>query len=80
MEGEAGGGGLSAPMPGAIVAVLVAPGDAVEAGQPLVIMEAMKMEHTITAPHAGVVSAVHYAPGDQVQDGAELLALDATEA
>jgi 3-methylcrotonyl-CoA carboxylase alpha subunit len=68
-------GGLAAPMPGKIIAVHVAAGDAVEAGQALVVMEAMKMEHTIRAPQAGTVRDVFFAAGDQVPDGAELLAL-----
>ena len=70
---EVAGGRLTAPMSGKIVAVLVASGQAVQAGTALMIMEAMKMEHTIAAPHAGVVDAVHYAIGDQVADGAALL-------
>ncbi|EGF31074.1 Methylcrotonyl-CoA carboxylase biotin-containing subunit [Oxalobacteraceae bacterium IMCC9480] len=60
-------------MPGKIVAVLVAAGDSVEKGAPMLIMEAMKMEHTITAPAAGVVEQVLYAVGDQVAEGAPLL-------
>ncbi len=74
---EAASGRLTAPMPGKVVAVLVAPGEAVEAGAPLMIMEAMKMEHTIAAPHAGVVDTVLYAVGDQVADGAPLLSFKA---
>jgi len=72
---EAGGaqGGLTAPMPGKIVALLVAPGQKVEKGAPLLILEAMKMEHTITAPKNGTVTAFRYAAGDQVADGAELV-------
>jgi 3-methylcrotonyl-CoA carboxylase alpha subunit len=66
-------------MPGKVIAVHVAAGDAVEAGQPLVVMEAMKMEHTIRAPEAGTVRDVFFAAGDQVADGAELLALDRGE-
>ncbi len=65
-------GRLAAPMPGRIVQVLVGPGDAVEAGQPLLVLEAMKMEHTIKAPSAGVIAAVHYQVGDQVEEGADL--------
>ncbi|MEQ9325853.1 MAG: acetyl/propionyl/methylcrotonyl-CoA carboxylase subunit alpha [Rhodospirillales bacterium] len=68
-------GGLVAPMPGKIIAVHVAAGEAVEAGQALVVMEAMKMEHTIRAPEAGLVREVFFTAGDQVPDGAELLAL-----
>jgi 3-methylcrotonyl-CoA carboxylase alpha subunit len=72
-ETEAEGGRLTAPMPGKIVAVLVSAGDAVEKGAPLLIMEAMKMEHTIAAPNHGVVDELLYAVGDQVAEGAQLL-------
>ena len=74
---EVATGRLTAPMPGRVVAVLVAPGDTVDAGAPLMIMEAMKMEHTIAAPHAGVVDTILYAVGDQVADGAPLLSFKA---
>ncbi|MBN3726075.1 acetyl/propionyl/methylcrotonyl-CoA carboxylase subunit alpha [Burkholderia sp. Ac-20379] len=77
---EHGGGRLTAPMPGKVIAVLVEPGQAVEAGAPLLVMEAMKMEHTIGAPNAGVVAEVLYAVGDQVADGAQLIRLDASAA
>ncbi|MAG77311.1 MAG: hypothetical protein CL811_11195, partial [Colwelliaceae bacterium] len=50
-----------------------------EKDQPLVIMEAMKMEHTIKAPSAGVVTALFYQPGDMVDGGAELLSFEADE-
>ncbi|KFG94295.1 3-methylcrotonyl-CoA carboxylase [Burkholderia paludis] len=70
---EQGGGRLTAPMPGKVIAVLVEPGQKVEAGTPLIVMEAMKMEHTIGAPNAGVVAEVLYGVGDQVADGAQLL-------
>ncbi|MCU9956979.1 acetyl/propionyl/methylcrotonyl-CoA carboxylase subunit alpha [Burkholderia sp. BKH01] len=70
---EQGGGRLTAPMPGKVIAVLVEPGQKVEAGTPLIVMEAMKMEHTIGAPGAGVVAEVLYGVGDQVADGAQLL-------
>ena len=66
---------LSAQVPGAIVALRVKVGDKVKAGQPLAVMEAMKMEHTISAPKDGTVAELLYAPGDQVADGAELLKL-----
>ncbi|GAA4033039.1 acetyl/propionyl/methylcrotonyl-CoA carboxylase subunit alpha [Actimicrobium antarcticum] len=75
-ETEAEGGRLTAPMPGKIVAVLVAAGDVVEKGAPMLIMEAMKMEHTITAPAAGVVEQVLYAVGDQVTEGSPLLSFN----
>ena len=74
-EGGAEGGRLTAPMPGKLVAFLAQPGDAVSQGQPLAVMEAMKMEHTISAPRDGVVAELLFAVGDQVGDGAELLKL-----
>jgi 3-methylcrotonyl-CoA carboxylase alpha subunit len=73
-ESEAEGGRLTAPMPGKIVAVLVDKGKTVEKGAPLLIMEAMKMEHTIAAPANGTVEDLLYAVGDQVAEGAQLLA------
>ena len=73
---EAGGGSLAAPMPGRVVQVLVAPGARVAKGAPLMILEAMKMEHTVTAPLAGTVVGIHFGPGDQVAEGAELLTLE----
>jgi 3-methylcrotonyl-CoA carboxylase alpha subunit len=75
-ESAGEGGRLSAPMPGKVVSIAVKPGDPVKKGQPLAVMEAMKMEHTIAAPQDGVVSVVLYAPGDQVAEGAELLRLN----
>ena len=71
--GGAQGGGLTAPMPGKVVALLAQPGQKVDKGAPLLILEAMKMEHTITAPAAGTVKAFCYAAGEQVADGAALL-------
>jgi 3-methylcrotonyl-CoA carboxylase alpha subunit len=76
-EHEALGGRLTAPMPGKVVAVLVKNGQEVSKGEPLVIMEAMKMEHTISAPSDGLVEEVLYQVGDQVADGAPLLAFKA---
>ena len=76
-EAETEGGRLTAPMPGKIVAVLVSKGQSIEKGAPLLIMEAMKMEHTIAAPFNGVVEDVLYAVGDQVADGAQLLVFKA---
>src|SRR2546426_60315 len=69
-------GSLAAPMPGKIVQVMSSPGDQVKKGQPLLILEAMKMEHTITAPADGVVKEVHFAAGEQVLEGAELITLE----
>jgi acetyl/propionyl-CoA carboxylase alpha subunit len=67
-------GGLIAPMPGRVVKVLVGAGQEVAAGAPLVVLEAMKMEHTVRAAASGVVRAIHVAVGDQV-DAARLLAV-----
>ncbi|NHZ33208.1 acetyl/propionyl/methylcrotonyl-CoA carboxylase subunit alpha [Massilia rubra] len=76
-EAEAAGGRLTAPMPGKVVAVLATKGQQVKKGDPLVIMEAMKMEHTIGAPSDGLVEEILYQVGDQVADGAPLLAFKA---
>ncbi|MFV8825951.1 acetyl-CoA carboxylase biotin carboxylase subunit [Thauera sp. WH-2] len=77
--GEGGGaeGGLLAPMPGKVIALVAAEGAKVEKGAPLLILEAMKMEHTITAPSAGTVKAFRFGVGDQVGDGAELVEFEA---
>jgi 3-methylcrotonyl-CoA carboxylase alpha subunit len=72
---HAEGGRLTAPMPGKVVSFAVQAGDTVKKGQPLAVMDAMKMEHTIAAPQDGVVTELLYAPGDQVVEGAELLRL-----
>jgi 3-methylcrotonyl-CoA carboxylase alpha subunit len=72
-ETHAEGGRLTAPMPGKVVSFAVKAGDKVSRGQPLAVMEAMKMEHTIAAPADGTVEELLYAPGDQVTEGAELL-------
>ena len=66
---------ITAPMNGIIVSVLCQPNQEVEAGEPLVVMEAMKMECNITAPTAGTISSVFYQDGDMVEDGAELIQL-----
>jgi len=73
-DAAAAGGSLTAPMPGKIISLLVAAGATVERGAPLVIMEAMKMEHTISAPRAGLVSEIYYSAGDIVNEGVALLA------
>jgi len=72
-DGAAANAGLTAPMNGTIVALLAEPGVAVEANTPLLVLEAMKMEHTIRAPTAGTVDAFYYQPGDLVDGGAALM-------
>ena len=62
-------------MPGKIISLLVQAGDTVTKGQALLVMEAMKMEHTIVSPRDGVVEEVFYQPGDQVTDGTQLIAI-----
>ena len=69
---------LAAPMPGRVIAQLVAAGSAVAKGAPLLILEAMKMEHTICAPANGTVRAFRAAVGEQVREGWELIEFDAT--
>ena len=64
---------LSAPMPGNVIRVLVKSGERVSQGQQLIVMEAMKMEHTVVAPEDGVVEKVLFNPGDLVQNGSELI-------
>ena len=73
--GSGGGaeGGLTAPMPGKVIALIAEVGARVEKGAPLLILEAMKMEHTIAAPTAGTVKAFCFNVGEQVSDGAELV-------
>jgi 3-methylcrotonyl-CoA carboxylase alpha subunit len=73
------GGHLTAPMPGKVAQVLVKAGGRVKRGQALMVLEAMKMEHTISAPADGVIERVNFAPGDLVDEGAELIALTAEE-
>lgn len=68
---------LTAPMPATIVAILKNTGDAVKAGEGLMVLEAMKMEHTIHAPSDGTLKAIFYEVGAKVLEGAQLLALDA---
>ena len=76
-DGAAEGGRLTAPMPGKVIAFLAKAGERVTQGQPLAVMEAMKMEHTIAAPRDGLVEELLYAVGDQVHEGGELLRLAA---
>jgi biotin carboxyl carrier protein len=65
-----------APMPGTVIRVLVAPGDEVEPRQPLVVLEAMKMETPLVSPYAATVREVHVAAGDRVAAGALLVELE----
>jgi len=76
-EAEAGPARVLAPMPGRLVRVAVAAGEAVTRGQVLLVLEAMKMEHSLAAPADGRVAAVHFAAGEQVEEGVELLDFEA---
>jgi len=71
---------LAAPMPGQVIAVYVSAGQRVRAGEPLLVLEAMKMEHTIRAPHDGVVAAIHAHAGEQVAAAALLVDVRAAPA
>ncbi len=71
----AAGGRIVSPIPGRVVAVLVAAGDAVAAGQKLIVLEAMKMELSLTAPAAGIVADLRCAVGERVEEGVELVIL-----
>ena len=70
---EAASDDVRAPMPGRVTAILAKPGAHVDLGAPLVIVEAMKMEHTVRAPAAGRVGRILHRPGEQVEEGVELL-------
>jgi propionyl-CoA carboxylase alpha chain len=72
-------GSLVAPMPGSVVRVLVEAGADVEAGQALIVLEAMKMEHTVAAPAAGIVGEIRVRPGQQVEAGAVLVVMTEEE-
>ena len=76
VDDSAGPGTLAAPMPGKVIQVMTQAGAKVTKGQPLLILEAMKMEHTIAAPADGVVKEVHYGAGEQVLEGVELITLE----
>ncbi len=73
------GASLSAPMPGTLIKVLVGEGEQVAEGQPLLVLEAMKMEHTVVAPYAGTVRRLPYAAGSSVAGGADLIELEPEE-
>ncbi|MCS5527397.1 MAG: hypothetical protein NZ774_05995 [Candidatus Poseidoniales archaeon] len=72
-------GGLTSPMPGKILNVMVSMGEQVDKGQTLLILEAMKMENRICCPVNGIVSAIHYEAGDQVNQGAILIEIEEAE-
>lgn len=76
-RGGAPGHGLEAPMPGVVTRVMAAPGDRVTKGQPLVAMEAMKMEHLIRAPGDGTVKAILAKAGQMVDGGVALVEMEA---
>jgi 3-methylcrotonyl-CoA carboxylase alpha subunit len=76
-DAEVDEGSLMAPMAGRITSIMVAIGDDVKKGQPLVAIEAMKMEHTLTAPHGGTVESIAFAESDLVDEGIEILTLAA---
>jgi biotin carboxyl carrier protein len=73
---ESGPSKLTAPIPGKVVAVKVAEGDAVEPGQPLVVLEAMKMENELAADQVGTVAAIHVSPGETVDGGRVLVEIE----
>ncbi len=75
LEDGASDQSLSAPMPGRIISVLANQGETVDAGTPLIILEAMKMEHTIRAPHDGIIEEIMFKTGDFVSEGEELVKL-----
>jgi 3-methylcrotonyl-CoA carboxylase alpha subunit len=70
------GGQIKAPMPGRVIAVFVEPGARIASGQTLVVVEAMKMEHSLRAPRDGIVITVACKVGDQVEEGRELVVLE----
>ena len=70
---------VRAPLPGKIIDLKVKAGDTVSKGQPLLVLEAMKMEHTLAAPADGTIRSVRYTVGEQVNEGAELLEFEAAK-
>jgi biotin carboxyl carrier protein len=76
---RAAGGSLEAPMPGVVTRVMVRPGEHVEAGQPLLALEAMKMEHLVRSPRAGVVRSVGATVGEMVAGGLSLVELESDD-
>jgi propionyl-CoA carboxylase alpha chain len=78
-EGAEQRGGLRAPMPSKVISVMVRPGDVVEKGQLLMVLEAMKMEHRIGAPWSGTVTSLNVSEGEQVANGAVLVVMEQAE-
>ena len=81
LHGEGGDdahGGVHAPMPGKVIALLATVGVTVEKGTPLLVLEAMKMEHTIHAPSKGIVKGFYFSAGEQVGDGVDLVDFETT--
>jgi propionyl-CoA carboxylase alpha chain len=77
---EAVAGGLTAPMPGLVIDIRVSPGQYVDAGDTLIVMEAMKMEHIISAPSTGIIHSILVTAGQQVDNGAVLLTMESSQA
>ena len=77
--GSGDSGGMTAPMPGKILEILCDVDDEVEAGQTLIVMEAMKMEHRIAANVSGTIAEIHHEVGEQVEAGATLIDIEETE-
>jgi biotin carboxyl carrier protein len=78
-ESEVAAGSLTAPMPGTVVRVFARPGDAVQAGQALVVLEAMKMEHQVCTPAAGRLAELRVSVGQAVDQGMVLAVIDSEE-
>ncbi|MFT4581812.1 MAG: 3-methylcrotonyl-CoA carboxylase alpha subunit [Gammaproteobacteria bacterium] len=77
--GSAAGGSLAAPMPGTVLEVFVSVGDEIPAGAPIMLIEAMKIEHTIAAPYAGIVSEIRFKAGEQITaEGVALAVMEQT--
>ncbi|MBV9394888.1 MAG: acetyl-CoA carboxylase biotin carboxyl carrier protein subunit, partial [Methylobacteriaceae bacterium] len=79
-DAQVAGGRLIAPMPGRVISLLVEAGAHVEANQPVIVLEAMKMEHTLRAPCPGTLVSFRFAAGEQVDEGAELVEFRADQA
>jgi 3-methylcrotonyl-CoA carboxylase alpha subunit len=79
-EDEDPSGRLVSPLPGSVIQVLVQNGETVAKGQALMIIEAMKMEHTISAPRRGLVKQIYFSLGEQVAEGAQLLEFEPEQA